>query len=585
MDKSTDTQPNIQIQQDLLRLRDLIGDIDSAADRQQQTFVGTQSRIFHEASEELVNSLTPAKRTLQNLERRLQEQERERQQLRALQDIGAAVSSSLDPNEILNLVMDTMIRITGAERGFLMLIDEDTGDLEVQAARNINQETIKDSTEVSSTVINSVLESGEPLLTTNAQADPRFSGQESIINYNLRSILCVPMNLKDHTIGVIYADNRIADGIFRESDKHLLAAFANQAAVAIENARLFRQIRSQLAEITEMKTLMDDVFASITSGVITIDNKDQISLYNQAAGRILGIPGSLVESRPLHEVMAEVDQLLTEIITSLVDQVKQAGRAHSQELDVNIQRRPGTSTLNLNLSPLRDIQQNTLGVAMVLDDISEKKRLESVRRYLPPALVDQVRDLDAAQRPQRREMTVLFADINGFSTFSEKLDPERLIEIINEYFSVAAQGINEQEGIIDKFMGDAVMALFNTQLNPQTDHVERAVRAALVMKDALDAFHRNRPRDNQLSFGVGIHTGESVAGNVGSSFRKDFTAIGDAVNLAKRLEENATADEIIISHTVYEAVKDWVNVEPREQMRVKGREALEKTYRLVGAKG
>lgn len=567
---------NLQVQQDLERLQNLITDLDNAADRQQQTLVGTQSPMLMEASAEFVRLLAPAKRTLQNLERRLRAQEKEQGQLRALQEVSAALNSSLDTGEVLNVVMDTMISITGSERGFLMLIDDETGELDVRAARNINRETI-DSGEISSTVINTVFDSGEPLVTTNAQEDDRFSGQQSIISYNLRSILCVPLKMKDDIIGVIYADNRVADGIFRDADRDVMATFANQAAVAIENARLFQQIRDQLAEITEMKTLMDDVFESIASGVITIDNTDQIKLYNRAAGRILGVPMYQVVDRPYQHALTAVSAE----ISGLVDAIKQKGGHESRELDISATHQPSVTTVNLTLAPLMDLQQNMQGVTMVMDDISEKKRIAAVRRYLPPALVDQVRDVEAAQRPERRDLTVFFADVSSFSTFSERLDPEDLIRIINGYFTVAAEALNEYEGIIDKFMGDAVMALFNTQLNPQENHVARAVRAGLKMRTAVDEYRQTLPENERLFFSAGIHTGEAVAGNVGSHFRKDFTAIGDAVNLAKRLEETATAHQIVISDAVYEVVKDWVEVEPLEPMRVKGRTALEQTYLLL----
>ena len=156
--------------------------------------------------------------------------------------------------------------------------------------------------------------------------------------------------------------------------------------------------------------------------------------------------------------------------------------------------------------------------------------------------------------------------------------------MINQYFTIAAQAINDFGGIIDKFMGDAVMALFNTQLNPQENHAEMAVRTAIAMRLALDEYQKTVPDDRKLSFSVGIHMGEAVAGNVGSHFRKDFTAIGDAVNLAKRLEETAKANQVVISSSLYERVKDLVMVEAREPMRVKGRQALEQTYFLLGEK-
>jgi class 3 adenylate cyclase len=253
-------------------------------------------------------------------------------------------------------------------------------------------------------------------------------------------------------------------------------------------------------------------------------------------------------------------------------------------MDIVVSKRPGLTTLNLTLSPLRaeEDEEETLGVAMVLDDVSEKKRLESVRRYLPPVLVDQVRDLDAAQRPQRRNVTVFFADVRGFSTFSEYLEPEKLVQIINGYFTLAVQAVTHYQGLTDKFMGDAIMALFNTPLNPQEDHVERCVRTALMVKEAMAAYHTNLPEERRLHFGTGIHSGEAVVGNVGSLLRKDYSAIGDAVNMAKRVQELAKPGQILISEQAYLVVKELVVAEPLPPIKVKGRQALEQIYELVG---
>ncbi len=134
--------------------------------------------------------------------------------------------------------MDTIVRLMGAERGFLMLRDE-LGGMSTRIARNWEQEAVNQNEfAISRTIIQRVIDGGEAVLTTNAREDPRFGGQESIIAFNLRSILCVPLKVKSELIGVIYTDNRIRTGIFSESDRDLLLAFADQAAVAIENARL-----------------------------------------------------------------------------------------------------------------------------------------------------------------------------------------------------------------------------------------------------------------------------------------------------------------------------------------------------------
>ena len=190
--------------------------------------------------------------------------EEERQGFRALSQIGQVVNSSLDLDVVLQIVMDTIIRLTGAERGFLMLKDEQQA-LKMRIARNWEQETLELSESATSrTVINQVVTEGKAVLTTNAQEDQRFSRQESIVAHNFRSILCVPLKVKGTVTGVVYADNRIRSGLFSQKELDLLSAFANQAAVALENARLFDSVRHTLAEVTDLKNLMDNVFFSIT---------------------------------------------------------------------------------------------------------------------------------------------------------------------------------------------------------------------------------------------------------------------------------------------------------------------------------
>jgi PAS domain S-box-containing protein len=585
-EKSKTTVSTTQVHRNLQELRGMIDQLGGAVN-QQQTMVTKREQLSRQAAirstDELARLFVDVRRTLEDLERRIEAQDKEQAQLLAMQEVGAVINSSLDLDQVLSFVMDAIISLTQAERAILLLTNEETAQLEVQVARNVDQETIEKSSsfEISRTIVRSVAESGEPVATMNAQSDPRFSATESIISYNLRSILCVPLKIKENIIGVIYADNRIASGIFGDADRDLLATFANQAAVAIENARLFQQIRQHLMEITEMKELMDNVFESIASGVITIDEQDRVALFNRAAERILGVPPQSV----LYETYARAMETLNLPVGTIVEDVKQNGDMRHTEMDILVGQRPGTTTLNLTFSPLKDIQQESMGVAMVLNDISETKRLESVRRYLPPALVDQVRDLDAAQRPQRRVISVFFADVRGFSTFSENLDPETLIEVINGYFTQAVLAISHYGGMTDKFMGDAVMALFNTPLNPQEDHVERAIRTALMIREKLAQYHASLPQDRRLCFGTGIHVGEAVVGNVGSVMRKDYSAIGDAVNLAKRIQENARPSQILLSSAAYEAVKEWVMVRPLNPMRVKGRTALEQIYELHGVMG
>jgi adenylate cyclase len=184
-------------------------------------------------------------------------------------------------------------------------------------------------------------------------------------------------------------------------------------------------------------------------------------------------------------------------------------------------------------------------------------------------------------RGERQQITTLFADIRGFSTYSERSDPERVVEVINQYFAFALAAVDQREGIVDKFLGDAVMAHFNTPLRPVTEHAWRAVLAAWDFKGSIENYLRRVPEEDRLDVGIGINTGEPVVGNVGAEDRMEYTAIGDAVNLAKRLQESARGGQILLSNSTYELVKDQVEVNVLEPIQVKGRQALEQVYELL----
>ncbi len=162
--------------------------------------------------------------------------------LAALYEVSSQLGASLDLSEVLNQVMDAIIKLTGAERGFLMLFDDVNGRLRIMAARNVDQKTIDEtSMQISRTVVERTTTMGESILTNNAQEDERFAEQQSVIGYQLRSIMCAPLRARGRIIGAAYVDNRLFTGVFQQEDLDLLSAFANQAAIAIENARLFTQ--------------------------------------------------------------------------------------------------------------------------------------------------------------------------------------------------------------------------------------------------------------------------------------------------------------------------------------------------------
>jgi PAS domain S-box-containing protein len=695
--------------------------------------------------------LVKLRSSLDKLQSRISDQDKEHSQTRSLFAISRAINSTLDLDVLLSMVMDMIIHVTNAERAFLMLIDRETQQLTFKVARGIDRQVLDtEDGQVSRSIVERVAREHTPVVTTNAQEDPRFKNQESIISFNLRSILCVPLRVKGETIGVIYADNRIKSGVFGNRERDLLVAFAdqaavaienarlfaetnqrlrevttlqgvsqvitsqldlgfvlktiseearraiknaskvlihmpdergqlvaraiayppgavvpidgalegrgiarvafeqrrvlnvpntqtdanfvdtgsglrsllvapllvgervlgtltvdsdqlaafdpsaerllralaNQAAIAIENARLFEEQKQNLAEISALKMFQDNIFASIASGVITTDTENLITTFNRAAERILNLRAADVLQQHFEEALP----FIKDATLPLLESVKEQGDPIlSYEVQPQLPLR-GPLTLSLSMSALRDASAATrLGVAIVVEDLTEKKKLqareEMFGRYLAPSVIKRLPDDPRELRlgGQRQTVSILFADIRGYSAFSEHISPEQLVDILNQYLSRAAQAVLHEEGTLDKFIGDAVMAFWNAP-EAQPDHTQRAVRAAWRLRSAILEHQLHMPPEQRLSFGVGLHVGDAVVGNIGTERALNYTVIGDAVNLAKRLQEGALANQIVLSDALYQSLRAVIEVKPLEATQVRGRTTWETRWELVGVR-
>lgn len=216
----------------------------------------------------------------------------QQKRLAALYEVSSQLSTTLDLSQLLNLVMDATIQLTGAERGFLVLKDESNGRLRTAAARNVDQKTITgDAMEISRGIVRQVLANGEAVLTDNAQRDERFAEHHSVISYQLRAIMCAPLRARGRTIGAAYVDNRLFSDVFTQEDLALLATFASQAAVAIENARLFQQTDQSLARRVEELTLFQRIDQELNR---SLDLQRVLSLALEWAVQITGAGGGAI---------------------------------------------------------------------------------------------------------------------------------------------------------------------------------------------------------------------------------------------------------------------------------------------------
>ncbi|HEC33381.1 MAG TPA: GAF domain-containing protein, partial [Chloroflexi bacterium] len=240
-------------------------------------------------------------------------------ELATLYEISQVLNSSLDLSETLKLVMDSLIHLTGAERGCLVLLDEE-GNLEIRAAQNFDQKSVDASDlELSHTVVHKAVEGGQAVLTTNAQLDPRFSGQESVIGYQLRSIICVPLHVRGRVIGALYLDNRIRAGVFSDADLPMLTAFANQAAVAIENARLYTMTDQALAARVEELTTLQQIDRELNASLDFERVLDlTLSWALRATGAKEGALSILDDEGDVHTIVRAGDQCLVALGSDVV---------------------------------------------------------------------------------------------------------------------------------------------------------------------------------------------------------------------------------------------------------------------------
>jgi class 3 adenylate cyclase/DNA-binding response OmpR family regulator len=252
------------------------------------------------------------------------------------------------------------------------------------------------------------------------------------------------------------------------------------------------------------------------------------------------------------------------------------------------QARPFSSHDRRLLMALADYAAIAIENARLVQQIERTKEQEKEQirglfeRYVAPSVVEKlVAQPDAvALGGVRQQATILFADIRGFSNFSTRAMPEVLVDVLNRHIAVAAEVILDEGGTLDKFLGDAVMAYFNAPL-PQPDHALRAVRAAWRICRAVDESHSQLPVASQLQFGVGVSTGDVLVGNIGAPQMMNFTVIGDAVNMSRRLQECARGGQVLVCQQVYGLVHRYVEARPMGMVELKGHPQPEPAFEVV----
>ncbi len=246
-------------------------------------------------------------------------------------------------------------------------------------------------------------------------------------------------------------------------------------------------------------------------------------------------------------------------------------------------------SINLTVNPLTNPEGGVRGGLVVLEDISREKRMKTTMyRYMTPGVAERVMALgeDSLMVGERKDVTILFSDIRGYTTLTENLGATEVVSLLNQYFETMVEAVFNHEGTLDKFIGDALMAVFGAPLPLTENHAWMAVQSSLDMRRRLAEFNQRRlfEKQPQIHIGIGVSSGEVVSGNIGSHKRMDYTVIGDGVNLSSRLE-SVTKEygcDIILSEFTYHLCRDRIWVRELDKIRVKGKNQAVSIYQLIG---
>ena len=438
-----------------------------------------------------------------------------------------AIATELNLDNLLAQIIGASTELLDAERSTLYLFDAESDTLWTRVAEGIGDHVIR--LKSNEGIAGSVFQTGKAEIVLDPSSDDRWEKQISEdLGFNVKNILSMPItNKSGQKIGVTQVLNK-KNGIFSNHDIERMASLNAQTSAAIENAQLFESV-------LKMRNYNESILGSLTNGVISLDRDFKIQKINAAAQEIMNLSKVSRIEQTFEDIIGNNNLWITELLSYVVN----SGRAKQIMDDILNLPSGGKIEVNLVITPLQSIEDSDGGYLIIFEDISEEKRVRgAMSRYVSPKIVDQLLESDGDKLEGTSQVaTILFTDIRSFTSISESIGAKQTVAMLNEYFSEMVDMIQKNDGILDKFIGDAIMAAFGIPFTSGED-ANNAVTAVYEMSSAMKILNVKREArgDIPIRMGMGINTGEVVVGNIGSSKRMNYTVIGDAVNLAARLE-------------------------------------------------
>ncbi len=562
---------------------------------------------FNEADEELFQEFALSIRLILESSRSFYvATQKQRAAAALMKAIKSLSQSNLDLEDTLKRVMDEAKELMNADRSTLWLIDRDKNELWTKITQD-NGSTRELRVPMGKGFVGQVAASGKTLNIPFDLYNHTDSGTAKQLDqqngYRTCSLLCMPVfNADQQLIGVTQLVNKKKSGefppydprnwpkapeyfqaSFDRNDEDFMEAFNIQAGVALQNAQLFNTVKQQ-------EQMQRDILRSLSNGVISTDKAGNIIAANESAMSILGLDAEdKIEGKSIRELIAikegDFSKWCNDALSA--EDIKYTQQYYPDR--TLIMGGKEEHSINLSINTIADASDNlhVRGALVVMEDISDEKRLKSTMyRYMTQELAEELLKLDDAKLGgDRKEVSILFSDIRGYTTLTENLEAEEVVSMLNEYFESMVEAVFKHKGTLDKYIGDAIMAVFGSPL-PLEEHAWMAVQTALEMRQRLRDFNQRRHSMNKprIDIGIGINSDTVISGNIGSSKRMEFTAIGDGVNLGSRLESITKhyGCDIIISDNSFKPCQQHIWARELDYIRVKGRNEPVAIYELVG---
>ena len=493
----------------------------------------------------------------------------------------AALSRETKFKNLLSIIVEQCLDISRSELAGLYLYSEETTDAVLSYKRG--SYSIPEKFARSSELLSFLSDCSETIVLLSRKESP-FA--EILLCPKMNSGIILPLNTGKEEIGFLILNSDKTD-FYCGSRFRFLESVSKFAGGLLHNSVLYTQLREYVSQIEQLERYQKNIFSSMSDLLITTDAAGGIHYFNDAAADKLGL-----EDDHIGENLD--DYFKRRLTRKTLNAIKRADSSENPILGLEgiLKNENGGIDYSLNVTPLRGKRGRKEGLTLIFKDQSAEMEMKNLMsdaieerraikdmfsRYLSQDLVSHLIDSPDLVSPggAKKNATVFFADIRGYTAFSESQEPEIIIEILNEYFREAVEIVIDYGGYIDKFIGDCIMAAWGVPVPGGDQDAVNAVKCAVEIQKLVASKHRKffHGQAESLKIGIGMHTGPLVAGNLGSSRRMDYSIIGDTVNLAARLEGVAAAEEIIITDSTLAKLDDSFNVEKRKPVKVKGKKA------------